>query len=65
MRVSTQPCRPQKPGPLKLRIDRQPALAKEHRMKAWLASRPRSAPILILLITIIAAACKGGGSSGY
>jgi hypothetical protein len=36
-----------------------------HRMTGLLESRPALAGIVLFLVALIAAACKGGGSSGY
>jgi hypothetical protein len=36
-----------------------------HDIRASLASIPRFAPALLILVALIIAACKGGGSSGY
>jgi hypothetical protein len=36
-----------------------------NRITSPLASRSRLATLLALVVTVIVAACKGGGSSGY
>jgi len=36
-----------------------------NRITSWIAPRSRLATVLGLVVTVIVAACKGGGSSGY
>jgi hypothetical protein len=35
------------------------------RIRMWVASRPAATEVFIVLVAVIAAACKSGGSSGY
>jgi hypothetical protein len=35
------------------------------RIRVWVASRPAATGVFTLLVALIAAACKSGGSSGY
>jgi hypothetical protein len=32
---------------------------------SWIASRSRWATLFALVVTVVVAACKGGGSTGY
>jgi hypothetical protein len=35
------------------------------RIKLWVASWPAATGLLVVVVTVIVAACKTGGSSGY
>ena len=35
------------------------------RVRTWVASRSRSAGLFAVVVAVIVAACKSGGSSGY
>jgi hypothetical protein len=49
------------------RSDPHPEYAEHvtNRITSLMASRSRLATLLALVVTVIVAACKGGGSSGY
>jgi hypothetical protein len=35
------------------------------RIRMWVASRPAATGVFMVVVAVIAAACKSGGSSGY